>query len=95
MDPCPPLTTSLGPSLMLPSISKCVMAEEDPINTLDHLPILAQLELCFHPYATPSPEIAAWNWWWEQCYWRLLLNVTTRLFFLLQVQLCKNENHIK
>ena len=40
---------------MLSSISKCVVAEEDPINTLDHLPILAELELCFHPYAASSP----------------------------------------
>ena len=36
-------------------ISKCVVAEEDPINTSDHLPILAQMELCFHPHTTPSP----------------------------------------
>lgn len=45
----------LGRSHMLSSISKCVVAEEDPINTSDHLPILAQIELCFHPHATPSP----------------------------------------
>ena len=45
----------LGPSHMLSSISKCVVAEEDPINTSDHLPILAQMELCFHPNAAPSP----------------------------------------
>ena len=45
----------LGPSHMLSSISKCVVGEEDPINTSDHLPILAQMELCFHPHTAPSP----------------------------------------
>ena len=49
----------LGPSHMLSSISRCVVAEEDPINTSDHLSILAQMELCFHPHATPSPVESA------------------------------------
>ena len=40
---------------MLSSISKCVVAEEDPINTSDHLPILARMELCFHPHTASSP----------------------------------------
>ena len=45
----------LGPPHMLSSISKCVVGEEDPTNTSDHLPILAQMELCFHPHTAPSP----------------------------------------
>ena len=45
----------LGPSHMLSSISKCVVAEEDPINTSDQFPILAELELCFYPHAASSP----------------------------------------
>ena len=45
----------LGPPHMLSSISKCVVGEEDLINTSDHLPILAQMELCFRPHTAPSP----------------------------------------
>ena len=43
----------LGPSHMLSSISKCVVAEEDPPRTI--LQSWQSLELCFHPYAASSP----------------------------------------
>ena len=45
----------LGPSHRLSFISKGVVAKEDPINTSDLLPILADMELCFHPYTAPIP----------------------------------------
>ena len=45
----------LGLLHMLSSISKCAVGEEDPINTSDHLPILAQMELCFCPHSASSP----------------------------------------
>ena len=34
---------------------QCVVGEEDPINTSDHLPNLAQMELRFRPHTAPSP----------------------------------------
>ena len=57
MAPCPPLTTSLhGLSHMLSSISKCVVADQDTIKTLDHLPVHAGTDgAFFHPHAAPSP----------------------------------------
>ena len=52
MAPCPPLTTSLhGLSHMLSSISKCVVADQDTIKTLDHLPVHAGTDgAFFHPH---------------------------------------------
>ena len=47
----------LGTLHMLSSISKCVVAEEDPTNTSDHLPILPRMELYLQSQGTTNSEI--------------------------------------